>query len=1481
MAFTEEDIKRLIETYLNSNSVVLSGLEKNDTDDDIWVFGTQGSGENKKSVRIKLSDLKGGKGDDGETTQEVSIYRKSDTYPGPPVGIDDGTGLPPEDWLLEQDSEDGVWWVSKGTFVINPDKIYSEDPKIRYGRMIGGWSIPYKITTTDGSTTTTAHRYYSSLSSTDAPKIKRNELEPTTPGWKTEYMLSNNPNMGLEHINDQSKPAEYNQFLGENSVFLWEIEGQILNDEQLIGLWSNPFLKTPPPTGEKPETPILTTVLNIETSSYLMECDPDTFKALPQSITITAKPQNFKDLEVGDVKFTMVPYNVGGNPINSIPLDVDMGDSELPTTIITNSNWGDEYAKVEITCTIKNRRATTTIHRHTNTKYGDSVVFGYLQPPSVNLPSDEDGMIPEEKYLGFRGQFVLIDAGVTIIDSEVGNPDVEFNFKNVTPGLVMAIVENGKWKSNNSEHVINGTDAGEEGEGDGAFKIIDYSRASDFMGVTIVSKYRNIKYPLPFSINKIKEFDPTNPPPQNTDTDESIYTLTKGYRIPEITIKDDYLTSERYIADNFIPDKIKDGDNVTWAPDYITWAGKPLLIDPIFDHLWRSDRVKTNGVWRAFDPPYLWTNYSKPPEIDPNSRLQAFLENGFEFFSGNKGDKAEVFVRSFLDVSPQGISKICVGDSLDVEGNPKIEGTYDEFFDFKIDSTEDKITFTLNRDNDEAKNSFIPINVTVNGKDFGLQFKYVIAPRTELRTIMKLTTTSSVIARDLTDDSSYQKDSTPKFIEVVGHHLNVDNLEWSYRIDGVGEYNSITTSTVGLSVRDNVVTITTPELVVSNTLEIMLKGKTIPDGYETFDVIGITVINHGRTGIPGKMPFTREWKEGDSYRNNLSVVDYVYYRDYTTPGRNGWFRLSDSYLEHVADATPYEDTAGNTTSTVIRKNTDGEDIYVKIDSLGAKAFDLVIAEEANLAGFIFKNNVLQSQDETTIDNIRYPNLILDGVKGKITALDAVIKGEITAIEGYIGDLKVKGGYLEGYKRVKRPGQEDELINTMGLNANNGEGKDNIAFWAGGSLNDIYRYDTKSKDQRTGDESFAYIKHNGRAFFTNADISGKMTATEGTIGGFDIVGDTLVGSYKNEDDDFVQTVGLIANADIHKTNRGVAFWAGTPNGGNLNPNARIMHDGKAFFTGAEISGNITATSGYIGNFKIEGGYLIGHYKDDNDVLVATTGLNANKGDGKDNLAFWAGGSLAEVFDKANHDPIPDNKDSIAYITHDGKAFFNNMEIEGKITATSGKIGSWKIEGGGLTSKDFDGVNRSFIKLEETVRGRFLRINDSSSSMIGIRTDNGTALNIYTQDSLGLGIRVDAQTGSRAIVSNGSHEFVQRQSETWNAPGVLAVVTFKLDGLNDQFPFVSSFEEKWCINSLEPSAVRKLTVKQITHNKFRFTHNLGHMDYAPIGFMGAASDGVVNRFIKNTSYCDVELGGKWTVRIATVTVVLFGRNKSPYA
>ena len=65
----------------------------------------------------------------------------------------------------------------------------------------------------------------------------------------------------------------------------------------------------------------------------------------------------------------------------------------------------------------------------------------------------------------------------------------------------------------------------------------------------------------------------------------------------------------------------------------------------------------------------------------------------------------------------------------------------------------------------------------------------------------------------------------------------------------------------------------------------------------------------------------------------------------------------------------------------------------------------LFAENANVAEFIFNAGKMRSQYPlaASMDN---KNLIIDGVNGKITALDAVIKGNITAETGSIGPLNI-------------------------------------------------------------------------------------------------------------------------------------------------------------------------------------------------------------------------------------------------------------------------------------------------------------------------------------------------------------------------------------------------------------------------------------------------------------------------------------------
>lgn len=128
------------------------------------------------------------------------------------------------------------------------------------------------------------------------------------------------------------------------------------------------------------------------------------------------------------------------------------------------------------------------------------------------------------------------------------------------------------------------------------------------------------------------------------------------------------------------------------------------------------------------------------------------------------------------------------------------------------------------------------------------------------------------------------------------------------------------------------------------------------------DTISITKVVDGNQGIPGKLPVQREWKTGDVYRNNDSVIDYIYHR-----ATNTWWRLKDGYNNVTAQANPGIE-------------------FIQLNSLEHLAINLLIAENANIAGFVFKDGKMVSQTPSTTN----PNLTLDGINGILKALSGQI-----------------------------------------------------------------------------------------------------------------------------------------------------------------------------------------------------------------------------------------------------------------------------------------------------------------------------------------------------------------------------------------------------------------------------------------------------------------------------------------------------------
>lgn len=156
-------------------------------------------------------------------------------------------------------------------------------------------------------------------------------------------------------------------------------------------------------------------------------------------------------------------------------------------------------------------------------------------------------------------------------------------------------------------------------------------------------------------------------------------------------------------------------------------------------------------------------------------------------------------------------------------------------------------------------------------------------------------------------------------------------------------------------------------------------------------------------------------------------------------------------------------------------------------------------------------------------------------------------------------------------------------NKTGISSNTGK----FAFWAG---------ESNSKNGASDTNAVFRVGHNGVLIATNATITGNVTATSGAIGSF-----TLDSTYLQSSD---KTVGLSATASDW------AFWAGGANTNNAK--FRVNHAGQLWATSATITGNITATSGRIGNCSIENGTL--------SITNANSTYAVFEGNGKTNGYF---------------------------------------------------------------------------------------------------------------------------------------------------------------------------------------------------------------------------------------------------------------------
>lgn len=186
--------------------------------------------------------------------------------------------------------------------------------------------------------------------------------------------------------------------------------------------------------------------------------------------------------------------------------------------------------------------------------------------------------------------------------------------------------------------------------------------------------------------------------------------------------------------------------------------------------------------------------------------------------------------------------------------------------------------------------------------------------------------------------------------------------------------------------------------------------------------------------------------------------------------------------------------------------------------------------------------------------------------------------------------------------------------------------DKIATDAIKSHNYISSGGTQGSFLNLGDGSFTSPNlswdSNGNLIAKNANLSGQITATEGSIGKFKITDQWLITGSGST------CAGLGGS--------GQAFWAGAENS-TVAP-FRVGYDGSFTSSNADISGKITATNGKIGRYDITSTYL-----------MTNSGSNASGIGG--NQAFWAGAE--------------DSNSAPFRVGYDGVLWAENAAIRGSI------------------------------------------------------------------------------------------------------------------------------------------------------------------------------------------------------------------------
>ena len=259
-------------------------------------------------------------------------------------------------------------------------------------------------------------------------------------------------------------------------------------------------------------------------------------------------------------------------------------------------------------------------------------------------------------------------------------------------------------------------------------------------------------------------------------------------------------------------------------------------------------------------------------------------------------------------------------------------------------------------------------------------------------------------------------------------------------------------------------------------------------------------------------------------------------------------------------------------------------------------------------------------------------LYADRITGSETAPSIHVKTTITtstATKQFRVFLQSNGYYFEGTTKIRNLSVRRMYGGTLIVDGS--ITADKIATDAIKSRNYISSGGTQGSFLNLSDGSFTSPNlswdSNGNLIAKNANLSGEITATNGSIAGWTIISNKMY------------TTGSGKYTGIGKYGSAYAFWAGATSNDNGNSAVfKVGHTGKLTATDADITGTITATNGKIGRYDITSTYL-----------MTNSGSNASGIGG--NQAFWAGAE--------------DSNSAPFRVGYDGVLWAENAAIRGSI------------------------------------------------------------------------------------------------------------------------------------------------------------------------------------------------------------------------